>query len=151
MPQSLAQIWIHLTFSTKDRRPYLRNEIFRTSMFKMLSHETKQIGCVNAAVGGHFDHVHVLFGMSRTITISKTVEHIKIETSKWAKKTEEGSSNFTWQKGYAAFSVSHSNIDTVENYIRNQMEHHKRMTFQEEYRLMCQRHNIEIDERYAWD
>ena len=79
MSQSHAQVWLHIVFSTKDRRPFLQNEAFRTEMFRMLAHHVKETKCVSACVGGHVDHVHLLIGLSRTITIAKLVEKIKSE------------------------------------------------------------------------
>lgn len=134
MPQSLAQVWLHLVFSTKERRPYLNAEIFRDQMFRMPAYHVKETGCVSASVGGHIDHVHLLVGVSRTITIAKLVEQIKTETSKWAKTADGRSSVFSWQAGYGVFSVSHSNVDAVENCIRTQAEHHARQSFQDEFR-----------------
>jgi hypothetical protein len=76
---------------------------------------------------------------------------VKTETSKWAKKAAGGHAKFSWQAGYGAFSVSHSMCGSVDVYIRNQQQHHANLSFQEEYRLICQKHEIEIDERYVWD
>lgn len=151
MPQSLAQVWLHVVFSMKERRPFLRDNVFQAEMFKMLAHHVKEQGCVSASVGGHVDHVHLMIGLSRTITIAKLVEKIKTETSKWAKQHEKCSSLFSWQAGYGAFSVSHSLRDAVDQYIRNQEEHHAKLTFQDEFRALCEKHEIEIDERYVWD
>ena len=106
MPQSLAQVWLHIVFSTKERRPFLKDEKFREEMFRMLAYHIKESNCISASVGGHIDHVHLLIGMSRTITIAKLVENIKTETSKWAKSSSGGSSIFSWQAGYGVFSVS---------------------------------------------
>ena len=116
----------------------------------MLAHHVKETGCVSASVGGHVDHVHLLIGFSRTITIAKLVEQIKTETSKWA-KSADGLTIFAWQSGYGAFSVSHSKRDAVGDYIRRQSEHLASLSFQDEFRKMCERHGIEIDERYVWD
>ncbi len=151
MPQSLAQIWVHIVFSTKGRRPFLSDTSFRDEMFRILAHHVKESKCVSASVGGHVDHCHLLVGLSRTITIASLVETIKIETSKWAKKTEHGHVKFSWQAGYGAFSVSHSLLDKVDHYIRNQPRHHAKMSFQEEFRRLCEQHQIEFDERYVWD
>ena len=151
MSQSHAQVWLHIVFSTKDRRPFLQNEAFRTEMFRMLAHHVKETKCVSACVGGHVDHVHLLIGLSRTITIAKLVEKIKAETSKWAKKTNRGISTFQWQAGYGAFSVSHSLRRNVDAYIRNQVEHHAKLSYQDEYRRLCEKHGLEIDEQYVWD
>ena len=151
MPQSLAQVWLHIVFSTKNRRPFLSNEEFRSQMFKMISHHITDQNCVSASVGGHVDHVHLLIGLSRTETISKVIEKTKTATSRWAKSTPECSSTFSWQAGYAAFSVSHSLIDSVDEYIRNQEAHHQTRSFQDELRLLCEKHEIDIDEKYVWD
>src|SRR5690606_19026570 len=106
MPQSLSRVWIHIVFSTKERRPFLQDGGFRDQMFRMLVHHVQQTGCVSASVGGHVDHVHLLVGLSRTLTIAKLVETVKAETSRWAKTIDGGHSRFTWQAGYGAFSVS---------------------------------------------
>lgn len=151
MPQSLSQVWVHLVFSTKNHRPFLQCETFRKEMFRMLSHHVKESNCVSASVGGHVDHVHLLVGMSRTMTMAKLVENIKTETSKWAKSAQGGNSLFSWQSGYGVFSVSHSKRGEVDAYIRGQDKHHERLSFHEEFRVICKRHEIEIDERYVWD
>ncbi len=151
MPQSLAQIWLHVVFSTKERRPLLKNEDHRESMFKMLAYHVKQSKCVSASVGGYVDHVHLLVGLSRTITVANLVESIKTETSKWAKTADGGTGSFSWQSGYGAFSVSHSNRIAVDEYIRDQANHHEKLSFQEEFRMICLRHEIDVDERYCWD
>ncbi len=151
MPQSHAQVWLHIVFSTKERRGFLQKESFRDQMFRMLAHHIKGCGCLSASVGGHVDHVHLLVGLSRTITIAGLVEHVKTETSKWAKKDQEGNALFRWQSGYGAFSVSHSMKDKVDEYIRSQEQHHATRSFQDEYRGLCKKHGIEIDEQYVWD
>ena len=120
-------------------------------MFRMLAYHINESKCISASVGGFEDHVHLLVGFARTITIAQLVENVKTETSKWGKKANGGASIFTWQSGYGAFSVSHSLRDVVDQYIRNQAEHHHKLTFQEEYRQLCVKHGIEFDERYVWD
>ena len=82
MPQSHVHIWIHLVFSTKDRRPFLQQQPFRSEMFRMLSHHVNESGCVSASVDGHIDNAHLLGGLSRTLTTAQFVENIKTETSK---------------------------------------------------------------------
>jgi REP element-mobilizing transposase RayT len=151
MPQSHAQVWLHIVFSTKNRSAFLKEIEFRDQMFRMLAYHIKELGCAVATVGGHVDHVHLLAGLSRTLKISKLVEVVKAETSKWAKDAEGGNTGFAWQSGYGAFSVSHSNLNEVERYIRNQESHHAKRSFQDEYRLLCAKHGIEVDERYVWD
>lgn len=151
MGQSFARVWLHITFSTKDRRPYLQDGDFREEMFKMMAHHVQETGCVVVRVGGWIDHVHVVCGLSRTIDIATLVENIKVETSKWAKKDANGVPMFAWQSGYAAFSVSQSLLPRVDAYVKNQASHHAQRSFQDEFRELCRKHGIEVDERYVWD
>jgi hypothetical protein len=117
----------------------------------MIGHHVNEIGCTAVRAGAWIDHVHIVCGLSRTVTVAALVEHVKVETSKWAKGVANGSSTFSWQSGYGAFSISQSNLDSVVDYANNQVEHHRQMTYQDELRLLCLRHELEIDERYAWD
>jgi hypothetical protein len=87
--------------------------------------------------------------LGRTISLSKVVEELKKESSKWAKEVIHP--RFYWQNGYGAFSVSPSNVEQVKAYIRSQDKHHRTMTFQDEFRELLRRHDIEWDERYVWD
>lgn len=151
MPQSHGRVWLHIVFCTKERRPFLQDEVFRDEMYRMLSHHITAMMCLSASVGGDVDHVHLLVGLSRTLTIAQLVEHVKTETSKWAKRAERGVPQFRWQSGYGAFPVSQSLLDVVDHYIRTQADHHSSLSYQEEFRLLCERHGVEIDERYVWD
>ena len=117
----------------------------------MLGHHANEAGCIPARIGGWIDHVHVLCGLARTITVAQLIEVLKRETSKWVKQRAVDLSTFHWQNGYGVFSVSQSNVDQVIEYIDRQSEHHGQMTFQDEFRTICKKHNIEIDERYVWD
>ena len=151
MPQSLARIWLHITFSTDGRRAYLQNPDIREEMFRMLSHHAQEMGCPPARSGGWIDHVHVLCGLARTIGVAQLVQELKTETSKWAKKRTPDLATFHWQAGYGAFSVSQSLVERVVDYIGKQCEHHRQLSFQDEFRIMCRKHEVEIDERYVWD
>jgi REP element-mobilizing transposase RayT len=151
MPQSHARVWLHVVFSTKNRQAFLKDDDLREEMCKMLGHHVNETGCQVVRVGGWHDHVHILLGFSRTITIAKLIEVIKGETSEWAKKRAPEWARFYWQNGYGVFSVSQSLVEQVIAYIENQGEHHARMTFQDEFRILCEKHEIEIDERYVWD
>jgi REP element-mobilizing transposase RayT len=102
-------------------------------------------------IGGVEDHVHILALLSRKFAIMDVVQEAKTETSKWIKKQGDAYREFQWQAGYGAFSVSESNVEQVKRYIAGQEEHHRRMSFQDEYREICRRHGIEVDERYVWD
>ena len=102
-------------------------------------------------MGGVTDHVHLFFGTTRTLSIAQIVEKVKVASSKWIKERDEQSSAFHWQSGYGIFSVSQSEADKVEHYVATQEEHHRAVTFQEEFRKFLQRHRIEYDERYVWE
>ncbi len=96
------------------------------------------------------DHVHVLLELHRTVSLSDLVGSIKSESSKWIKR-QKGVSNFAWQSGYGAFSVSQSNLQDVESYIANQEMHHTKITFQDELRTFFRKHQVKFDEQYVWD
>lgn len=151
MPQSLSRIWLHLVFSTKGRRAYLRNEELREEMFRMLGHRANECDSPAVRCGGFEDHVHVLCGLARTMSVAKLVETLKVETSKWAKGRQSSWRGFQWQNGYGAFSVSQSLVDQVTEYVDSQPQHHARMSFQDEFRQLCAKHRLPIDERYVWD
>jgi REP element-mobilizing transposase RayT len=149
MPQSLGQIYVHLVFSTKDRTPWI-NDALKPKLHAYLAGALAAIDCPALVVGGMPDHVHLLFRLSRTVTLADVVKESKVESSKWMKDTGQVS-EFAWQSGYGAFSVSASQVETVSAYIRNQEEHHKSRTFQDEFRKLLQHFNISYDERYVWD
>jgi len=102
-------------------------------------------------VGGTDDHVHILCNLSRTETLAKVIGETKRTSSKWIKTKGKGFGNFQWQNGYGAFSVSRSRLEEARRYIVNQDQHHKKMTFQEEFRALLKKQGIEFDERYVWD
>ena len=148
MPQSLSRVLIHLVFSTKNREPFIAPES-RERVFTYLGGTLNALDCPAIRVGGMADHVHLLFVLSRTLSISNAVEQVKKESSKWAK--EHVHPAFYWQNGYGSFSVSPSNVAAVRAYIENQEEHHRGRTFQDELRELLRKHEIEWDERYVWD
>ena len=151
MAQSLARLWTHLIFSTKDRYPFLRDKTLRLEMHAYLAEMFRTYDCETLIVGGVEDHTHSLFSLSRTWPIASVVKEAKRTSSVWVKGVSRKLSKFHWQTGYAAFSVSQSNLVNVIRYIENQEEHHKRVTFQDEYRAFLNAYGIEFDERYIWD
>ena len=151
MAQSLSRLWTHLIFSTKNRFPFLRDKVLRAEMHAYLAQMLRQHDCETRIVGGVDDHVHALFALSRTYPVASVVKEVKRTSSGWIKQTSRRLANFYWQGGYAALSVSQSNLHHVVRYIENQEEHHKRMTFQDEYRAFLDAHEIDYDERYVWD
>ena len=147
MPQSLSRIIVHLIFSTKGRAPWISADI-EAELYGYLVNALKADGNVPIKIGGSDDHLHILFGLSRTVTIAKTLENIKSSSSKWMKTKEP---NFAWQLGYAVMSVDHRGTEGVVAYISNQREHHGTVSFQDEFRKLMEEHGIPIDERYVWE
>jgi REP element-mobilizing transposase RayT len=151
MPQSLANVLLHVVFSTKHRQPWLKSEKSRDVMTGYLVGTLRNIDCPSLTVGVVDNHVHILCNLSRTITIAKLVQEIKTSSSARIKEEHPALKDFAWQNGYGAFSVSQSMKDTVKHYIATQEEHHRVRTFQEEFRELLARHAIPFDERYVWD
>ena len=100
---------------------------------------------------GTEDHIHALFALSRTITVADLVEEVKTSSSKWIKTKGKGFRQFHWQSGYGAFSIGQSNVPALKRYISTQKEHHRQKAFQEEFRILCKKYGVDIDERYVWD
>jgi REP-associated tyrosine transposase len=150
MPQSLSAVYVHLVFSTKERRPFLRDLATRESLHSQLGGISKKLGCAPIITGGIEDHVHLLARFGRTITQAEWVKELKRVSNLWLKK-EHRIRDFEWQGGYADFSVSQSDLEQVKKYIANQPEHHKKMNFQDELRLLLKQHHVEWDERYIWE
>ena len=151
MPQSLSAVYIHLVFSTKDRKPFLRDRAKRDELHAYLGGISKTLECPTLIVGGVEDHVHLLARFARTITQAEWVKELKRISSLWLKEQGPAFDDFHWQNGYADFSVSQSNLDQVSEYIANQEIHHQKMSFQDELRQLLRKHEIEWDERYVWD
>jgi len=149
MPQSLANLLSHLIFSTKNREAFLREKDLRQRTYAYLAAVLKDLHSPALIVGGVEDHLHILCQLSRTSALSDVIEHLKVSSSKWLKT--QGIARFGWQRGYGAFSISQSQVAGVIAYIEKQEEHHRRMTFQEEYRLFLKRYCVAYDERYVWD
>ena len=150
MPQSLSRLWTHLIFSTRDREPFLREQERKKAMHAYLATVLRSNDCETLIVGGTSDHIHALFDLSRKYSIATVVKEIKRTSSSWVKETSPACRKFHWQNGYGAFSVSQSHVERVYRYIERQEQHHRRATFQDEYRKFLQKFGIEYDERYLW-
>jgi REP element-mobilizing transposase RayT len=150
MSQSLARLHIHLIFSTKNRQSFITDAI-RDSLHRYMAVVLKNFGCPAAIINSMEDHVHILFDLGRTVAVSQAAEEVKKSSSKWLKTQGSQFGAFSWQAGYGAFAVSESNVPAVRDYIANQREHHRKKSFQAEYRALLERHGIAFDERYVWD
>jgi REP-associated tyrosine transposase len=151
MPQSLAKILIHIVFSTKHRVPLLKDYQIRSELHAYTIRVLRELESPSLAINSVEDHIHILCLLSRKIAVMKLIEEIKTSTSKWIKTKGAAYRKFYWQGGYGVFSVSESKRKEVVSYIQRQEDHHRRRTFQDEFRLLCAKHGIAIDERYAWD
>lgn len=150
MPQSFTKLYAHLIFSTKYRKPFLDEEI-RSRVHAYLATVVRSMDSPYVVVGGVADHAHILFDMGKMHAPVEFVEQVKRESSKFVKTLGGGHGDFYWQRGYGMFSVSPTHLPDAEKYVCTQEEHHRKKTFQEEFREFLERYGIEYDERYVWD
>lgn len=150
MANTFTYLRYHVVFSTKHREPWLRPDV-QERVWAYLGGIARQNEMSAILIGGMPDHVHILLSLSPKIAVSEALRQIKGGSSGWIKENIPGCRSFAWQDGYGAFSVSKSQVPEVEEYIRDQVEHHKTRIFQEEYRALLDRHGIEYEERYLWD
>ena len=150
MANTFTCLRYHIVFSTKNREPWLQPDI-QERAWSYLGGIARQNNLKPLLIGGMEDHVHLLLAMPGTITVSEALRQLKGGSSGWIKQNLDGCRGFGWQDGYGAFPLSKSHEQEVERYIKNQREHHRLKTFQEEYRALLDRHGINYDERYLWD
>ena len=150
MAQSLSKIYVHLIFSTKDRERTLPDEI-RPDLHAYLGGTFKGLGCSPIEINTEPDHLHALFLLARTKPLSEVVGHVKKSSNDWLRSQGPWFAGFFWQAGFGAFSVSQSQVEDVRAYIRNQREHHRVKSFQDELRAFLKAYEVEFDERYVWD
>jgi putative transposase len=151
MSQSFVQVYLHIVFSTKHRQPFLQDPVLRDELHKYLAGTCNAQRCPAIQVGGVEDHVHILCRLGKTADIPTLIMELKSQSSKWIKPKSPAVHQFHWQDGYGAFSVSPSHVDPLQAYIRNQVEHHRQETFQDELRRLLRIYGVEFDERYLWD
>ena len=151
MGQSLSQMYVHLVFGTKGRKPLIKlecEERLHSYMGGILKNMESPAIIINSVP----DHIHILFRLSKNYALAKVVEMVKKESSKWMKTIVNGDRNFTWQIGYGAFSVSSRGLETVKKYIQNQKEHHQVQSFRDEFEEYVLHYDIiEYDPKYFWD
>jgi putative transposase len=143
-------MYLHLVYSTKNRERVIDDES-RPVLHDYMGGILRNKGCVPVEINTEPDHAHVLFLFGRTVTVAEVVANLKQGSTLWLREQGPRYHMFQWQAGYGVFSVSHSNVEMVREYIRNQREHHLKMTFQDEFRAFLRKHGQECDERYVWD
>ncbi len=144
------QLLYHIVFSTKNRQPWLRDG-FREKVFAYMAATIKELGGFAIIIGGYYDHVHLLLRIPAKIAVSDFVGQLKASTSKHINESSGIIRKFGWQDGYGAFTVSLSAKDKVYAYIENQLEHHKRQTFEQEYISLLAKHEVQYDDKYVFD
>lgn len=150
MAQSLAKILVHIVVSTKGHRPFLDANI-RSELYAYLA------GIFNAKdshaikIGGVENHIHIFCTLPKCVSLADMIEEFKKSSSKWVKTKGQQYESFYWQNGYGAFSVSQSDADRVIKYIETQEEHHRKTSFEEEFRAFLKKYQVRYDERYVWD
>lgn len=150
MPQSLSKLYVHLIFSTKGRERILSRSI-QGPLHAYLGGILRKQNCDPVEINTEPDHAHILFVLARTEALSDLVAKLKQGSTLWLREQHPLLRTFHWQSGYGAFSVSQSTVPEVVTYIRNQQEHHRDKSFQDEFRAMLKRYEIEWDEKYVWD
>ncbi len=147
MPQSLAGVYLHIVFSTKNRAALIAEDV-QPHLHRYLGGIANNLNCPIIRVGGTTDHVHILVRFGRTITIADLVMKLKSSSSAWMKSHCQ---SFTWQSGYGVFSFGEERLSELISYVENQAEHHRTVTFQEEFLGLLKEYDLAHDERYLWD
>ncbi len=150
MPQSLSNLIFHFVFSTQRRKGLISREI-EPELHKYIAGVLRSKQSRLLTAGGMPDHLHLLVSLDRQISVSEALRDIKSNSSRWIRRKFSNRNRFGWQTGYAAFSVSFSQIPQVRHYIENQKPRHQKRTFKEELVWLLKMHRVDFDERYLWD
>lgn len=150
MASTLTNLVYHFVFSTKARNDLISPEL-AAELYPYIGGVIRGEKGRLLKIGGTANHVHILAMFSPSVSVSEMLRRIKGNSSKWINERKRLRIPFSWQRGYGAFSVSESMLGRVSKYIEDQEDHHKKMTFKEEFLLLLKKHNIEYEERYIWD
>src|SRR4051794_38100098 len=150
MAHTFTNLLAHIVFSTKDRRPLLDSDL-KARLFPYLGGIIRAHGGKALIINGPMDHVHILASLAAKHPLSDVMRELKADSTGWIHKNFPNQKPFAWQIGYGAFSVSHSNAPEVERYIARQEEHHRKISFQEEFVSFLKKHGLEYDERFLWE
>lgn len=149
MPHTFTYLLTHVIFSTKDRKPYIDAEL-RPQLLAYMGGIVRELSGKALSINGTADHIHLLLWLPPTVSVTEVLRVLKTNSSRWVHEKWHSRRDFGWQVGYAAFSVSKSNLSTVVKYIANQEQHHRKMSFQEEFILYLRKHGIEYHEQNIW-
>jgi REP element-mobilizing transposase RayT len=140
----------YIIFSTKNREPLITAEL-RTELYPYIAGILRRQHGPPLEIGGMPDHLHLVIRINPDVSVSEIVRLVKANSSKWANERHAAGQRFAWQRGFGAFTLSFSQLDTVREYVRRQEEHHRVRTFQEEFVEFLKRHELHFDERDLWD
>ena len=149
MPNTYSQIYVQIVFAVKSRENFIpekRRDQLEKYMCGIVSNKKSK----PLAVYCNPDHTHILIGLHPSISISDMARHIKANSSKWINVNRWMRGKFYWQEGFGAFTYSKSQIDAVVKYILNQAEHHKKVSFKDEYISILKKYKIDYDEEYLF-
>jgi putative transposase len=141
--------YFHCIFATKERRPLITPPL-QERLYPYIGGIARENELKLLEIGGVADHIHLLLSLPATISISKALQLVKGGSSKWIHDTFPEHRLFAWQEKYGAFTVSVSQLENVVEYIRNQEEHHRKRTFEEEFKALLKNHRIDYNEEYLW-
>lgn len=150
MAHTFTNLLTHIITSTKDRLPLIDEEL-KPQLLPYLGGIVRELDGKAHIINGTADHVHLLIGLPPVVSVSEVMRVVKANSSRWVHEQSSAYSRFGWQTGYGAFSVSQSNVAAVTKYIATQEEHHRKVSFQEEFIAYLKRHRIDYDERYIWE
>ena len=149
MGQTLTNVLVHVVFSTKNRDKLLAADV-RPRLHAYIAAIVAGEGGRAFAVGGGLDHIHLLARLPAKMAVSDLMRQVKANSSRWLRETFPALRSFGWQSGYAAFSVSHSQLDAAFRYVETQEEHHRKHSFEDEFVSLLKRNELDYDERYLW-
>ena len=147
MPHTYTNLLFHIVFSTKERIPFISPE-FEARLYEYIGGTVRGLGGICIEIGGIADHIHMIVKLRPTMDVSKFVQDLKPSVTNWARSTIHP--KFEWQDGYGAFTISETQIEGVRRYIQNQKQHHKKATFEAEFKDMLRQANIDFEERFLW-
>lgn len=149
MAQTLTRLLVHAIFSTKNRTNLIKPEI-EPELYAYIGGICRNAGSPLLAAGGTENHVHLLISLAKTLPLADLMMDVKKDSSKWIKTRAACFADFQWQEGYGGFSIGESQVDDLKAYFARQKEHHRAMTFEEEYLAFLRKFNVPYDERYLW-
>jgi putative transposase len=147
MPKTYTKLLTHVVFSTKERLPLISDD-YRPRLHAYMGGIVRELGVTALIIGGTADHIHLLLGLPPDIALSEVMRVVKTNSSRWM--LDSGSVDFSWQRGFGAFSVSAASISSVTHYIANQEQHHQQKSYRDEFVEFLQMSGIEFEDRYLW-